>query len=239
MLIFSNGNVISSWLITASRRVADYNDEILLLNTIEQIEAMGKAVSNSTKSQIATNINNNKEWVASQRYQDSLLFITDYLEKIDKVESSLRLLSSSAPIFYKIHLSVTDVQSGSLPYTGEVTIDVLIKESTNHIMFHSKRQTIDSLKVHDRFGNEVKVLNYNLQAAADTITIYFMDTLEADAQISVDIKYSTSLLTSSTGFYRTSYVQNGTTKYLAATQFQPTSARYSFPCYDGENEEFL
>jgi hypothetical protein len=221
-------------LISASTRVSDYDDEVLLLNTLDQLDEMGKTVSASTRAQIATNINNNKEWVADARYQDSSLFISDYLEKIDSEESSLRLLKNSEPIFYKINLNVPNVQTGSLPYTGEVTIDIIIKETTDHIMFHSKRQTINSLKVVDRLGNEVQVLDYHLQTSADTISIYFVETLEVNSQISVTIKYSTSLLTSSTGFYRTTYTENGVTKYLAATQFQPSSARYSFPCYDGE-----
>lgn len=119
-----------------------------------------------------------------------------------------------------------------LPYTGEVTIDIAIKQMTNKIFFHSKNQVINEIKVHDKAGAEIQVLDYSLQTAADSLTIYFMNELVGGTQISVNIKYSTNLLTSSTGFYRTSYTQGGRTKYLAATQFQPTSARYAFPNYD-------
>ncbi|KAG5680753.1 hypothetical protein PVAND_010240 [Polypedilum vanderplanki] len=231
-IVSTNGNVISNWLITASNRVSDYADEVLILDTLDKIVEMGKTVSADTRQRIAANINSNKDWVASEKYQDASTYITNYLKKIDDVESSLRLLKTSEPLYYKIHLNVPNVQTGALPYTGEVTIDVLITESTDYIMFHSKRQTINSLKVHDRYGNEIQILDYRLQTSADTITIYFVETLDKNSQISVNIKYSTNLLTSSTGFYRTTYTQGGVTKYLAATQFQPSSARYSFPCYD-------
>lgn len=37
------------------------------------------------------------------------------------------------------------------------------------------------------------------------------------------------------GFYRSSYVENGATKYMAVSQMQPTDARRAFPCFDEPN----
>lgn len=34
------------------------------------------------------------------------------------------------------------------------------------------------------------------------------------------------------GFYRSSYKENGETKYIASTQMEPTDARRAFPCFD-------
>lgn len=37
------------------------------------------------------------------------------------------------------------------------------------------------------------------------------------------------------GFYRSSYIVNGKTKYMASTKFEPTHARKAFPCWDEPN----
>ena len=182
---------------------------------------------------IANNIQQNRDFTSSERYSESLLFINKYFKAIDDEEQQLRLPQTSEPQMYRIKLNVPQIQNGGLPFTGDVSIDIMIKQNTDKIMFHSKQQTINELRVYDRFGNEVQVLDFSLQTAGDSLTIYFMDILSAGTKITVNIKYSANLLTSSTGFYRTSYVENGQTRFLAATQFQPTSARYAFPCYDG------
>jgi aminopeptidase N len=37
------------------------------------------------------------------------------------------------------------------------------------------------------------------------------------------------------GFYRSSYNENGSVKYMAVSQMQPTDARRAFPCFDEPN----
>jgi len=181
---------------------------------------------------IANNIQLNRDFLFSDRYRDSLLFINNYFKKIDDEEQQLRLPQTSEPQMYRIKLNVPQIQNGGLGFSGDVSIDIMINQNTDKIMFHSKQQTINELRVFDRLGNEMQVLDFSLQTAGDSLTIYFMDILSAGTKITVNIKYSTNLLTSSTGFYRTSYTNNEI-RYLAATQFQPASARYAFPCYDG------
>lgn len=227
-----NGNVIDGWFITASRRVVSYEDETLIVSTMDTLAATGRALSQATRDEVMKNINFNKAWASSSRYETIMHFVNNYLDEIDEFESQLRVPKLSEPLNYRIKLDVRNAHSGSLPFNGEVRIDIEIKQTTDKIFFHSKNQVINELKVFDKIGGEIKVLDYSLQTAADSLTIYFMNELPAGTQIYVDIKYSTRLLTGSTGFYRTSYSQAGFTKYLAATQFQPSSARYAFPHYD-------
>jgi len=145
----------------------------------------------------------------------------------------LRLPETSIPEYYKIHLDVRNIHSGDRAYSGEVRIDIVMLEMTNRVMFHSKNQVIHEIKAFERtVGREIKVAGYRLFPSADTILIFFENALTSGAKISVNIKYSTSLLTSQFGFYQTSYSMYGTTRYVAATQFEPARARYAFPCYD-------
>jgi aminopeptidase N len=221
-------------LVSASTRVSDTGDKNLLLDTLDRLEADGRVLGADTRKNVLRNIELNNDWVSGQRYQDTHQFLNHYLGDIDEDESQLRLPKTSEPLFYKVHHDVRNVHRGDLPFTGEVTADILINKDTDKIMFHSKQQTINELVVTDRTGNEIKVRTYSLQPAADSITIYFMSQLHAGTQIVVYIKYSAELLTVGSGFYRTQYTEDGVTKYLATTQFQPTGARYAFPHYDGK-----
>lgn len=61
-----------------------------------------------------------------------------------------------------------------------------------------------------------------------------METLNANTELVVHIKYSSKLQTQTarTGFYQTTYVINGETRYVGATQLEEIGARLVFPHYD-------
>lgn len=144
-----------------------------------------------------------------------------------------RLPKTSKPEYYRIHLDVRNIHTGARDYKGETSIDISMLETTNRILFHSKSQVINELKVYELgTTREIKIRGYRLFPSADTILIFFENVLSASARITVNIKYSTELLTAAYGFYQTSYVKDGETRYVAATQFEPTRARYAFPSYD-------
>jgi aminopeptidase N len=193
---------------------------------------MGKILGANTRISIGQNIAQNRDWTSSNRYRDSVMFIENYFKTIDNEEQQLRLPDTSEPLMYRIKLNVPDIHTGGRQFFGDVTIDIRINKDTDRIMFHSKQQTINELKVWDVLENEIQVLDHSIQTAGDSITIYFMEKLQAGSKITVHIKYTAMILTSSTGFYRTQYTESGVTKYLATTQFQPTGARYAFPNYD-------
>ncbi|MCV0430232.1 M1 family metallopeptidase [Nitrosopumilus sp.] len=50
--------------------------------------------------------------------------------------------------------------------------------------------------------------------------------------LSIEIEFEGILNDRLLGFYRSQYVQNGKTKYLATTQFEAADARRAFPCWD-------
>ena len=144
-----------------------------------------------------------------------------------------RLPKKSKPTYYKVHLDVRNIHTGNRAYSGEASIHVDILEKTDRIIFHSKNQVFNSVTAMNLGTNsEITVLSYRLTPAYETIVVYFANELPAGTKISVNLKYTTSLATSSTGFYQTSYSMYGRTRYVGTTQFEETGARYAFPCYD-------
>lgn len=174
-------------------------------------------------------------WLAGRAYEDIGGYVDNALKKLEKELNMLRLPKITVPISYKVDLMTPNLHTGSRNYDGEVTIKIVVKEVTDRIMLHAKDQTITELTVMEADDvTPVKLIEYIMYGPADTLTIHLMSNIMADKEYIIHIKFSTQLRTSGSGsgFYQTSYVMNGTTRYLGATQFQATGARYAFPCYD-------
>lgn len=75
------------------------------------------------------------------------------------------------------------------------------------------------------------MLRYNedLQRA----TFAFKETVPAGEKAKLVLKFQGILNDKMAGFYRSSYkAEDGSTKYLATTQMEPTDARRAFPSFD-------
>jgi len=214
-----------------------------LANTIKNTEQQALLLSyldsyttltDTAKTAIQTVVTNNLATQQNEKYTTIMNSITRLVNNFERsdVESQLILPKTSAPTYYRIHLDASNIHTGDTAFSGEVTIDVTIKQLTSYIMFHSKTQVIQDLHVYENDGTTaIPIIEFSLFVDTDTLTIYFENELQVDQQIKVHIKYTTDLLTYMAGFYRTSYVSNGQTIYLAATQFQAANARFAFPCY--------
>lgn len=55
---------------------------------------------------------------------------------------------------------------------------------------------------------------------------------EIKGSVTISIKFQGTLNDRLLGFYRSQYEQDGTTRYLATTQFEAADARRAFPCWD-------
>jgi len=144
-----------------------------------------------------------------------------------------RIPKTSKPTYYRVHLDVRNIHTGDRAYSGEATIHINILEKTDRILFHSKNQVFSEISALNLETNsEIVISSYRLTPAYETIIVYFANELPAGSKISVNLKYSANLVTIVTGFYQTSYNMYGRTRYIGATQFEETGARYAFPCYD-------
>ncbi|KAL8843539.1 MAG: hypothetical protein Q9170_000043 [Blastenia crenularia] len=117
-------------------------------------------------------------------------------------------------------------------YEGKVVIDLQVKEDTTSISLNSLELDIHSTSI-SADGNEITSspkLTYNEDAQTTTIT--FDRSISAGSHAQLTQTFTGQLNDKMAGFYRSSYKQDGTTKYLATTQMEPTDARRAFPCFD-------
>lgn len=111
------------------------------------------------------------------------------------------------------------------------SLDVV--KDTNSITLNTAELTINSTKLTN--GSHLISSSPSLHHSEDdhTTKITFQDTLKAGSKVTLTHKFTGSLNDKMVGFYRSSYKdKDGSTKYLATTQMEPTDARRAFPCFD-------
>lgn len=223
---------IEGLFVSASARIADSADEKLLLDLFNLHRS---EMSNKTFTDVTRNFANNKNWLQSEKYSTLQSKVNQFNQ------GTWRLPKTSIPSHYEIHLDARNVQTGALPYSGEVKIDTEIVEGTDHIVIHSKNQEFQEFVVRDLGTSLIIPSTRVFHIETDQIDIFFDRTLEVGTKLQIHAKYSTELLTEIDGLYRDSYIESDgfTQKYLATTQFQAVEARRVFPSYDGKKNQFL
>lgn len=72
----------------------------------------------------------------------------------------------------------------------------------------------------------------SLNKDAQVATIKFNQAIAAGSDAQLKLTFTGILNDNMAGFYRSSYKEDGKTKYIASTQMEPTDARRAFPCFD-------
>ncbi|KAL8709084.1 MAG: hypothetical protein Q9220_006105 [cf. Caloplaca sp. 1 TL-2023] len=133
------------------------------------------------------------------------------------------------PIHYDLTL---EPNFEKFTYEGKVVIDLDVKEDTKSIALNSLEIDIHSTHISSN-GQEIAStpkLAYNEDSQVTIIT--FDQSISAGSKAQLTQTFTGQLNDKMAGFYRSSYKQDGTTKYLATTQMEPTDARRAFPCFD-------
>ncbi|KIL68636.1 hypothetical protein M378DRAFT_71638 [Amanita muscaria Koide BX008] len=145
-------------------------------------------------------------------------------------QNQYRLPGDVKPTHYDVTIR-TDLKK--LEFQGFVKISLDIKNETSCITLNSTELKLSKTTVHcDDLPTPLEPSSQQYNAAQERIQYNFPTPLPAGSQAELRIGFEGKLTGGMVGYYRSSYEHSGETKYYALTQFEPTSARRAFPCWD-------
>ncbi|XP_018415731.1 PREDICTED: leucyl-cystinyl aminopeptidase [Nanorana parkeri] len=143
--------------------------------------------------------------------------------------TKIRLPSSIIPLKYDISLNPNLT---TMEFSGSVQIKMQIVEDTKTVVLHSSG--LQNLEASVNLtGGSIHKLNVLEYPTFDMIAMVLPEKLSKGTEFTLSIDYCSNFSSSYYGFYKISYADEvDSTKWLAATQFEPLAARKAFPCFD-------
>ncbi|CAB3239507.1 unnamed protein product [Arctia plantaginis] len=144
----------------------------------------------------------------------------------------LRLPTNVKP--EKYYLKITPyIYDGNFTFDGEVSIVIIAVNETKEITFHGVELTIHDIKIYGKEDEQlIEVVKRVEDAPRHFQVLSLGSALEVGKEYVLNISYTGILNDNLHGFYRSSYKDEGITKWIAVTQFQAMDARRAFPCWD-------
>ncbi|XP_028851651.1 endoplasmic reticulum aminopeptidase 1-like isoform X2 [Denticeps clupeoides] len=145
--------------------------------------------------------------------------------------NSMRLPNTILPLHYDllIHPNLT-----RLAFKGAVSIKLSVQQDTKVIVMHSKDLQISKTALLNPDGSvngSLQLLEYPEYQLIALLTEHTV--LKSGNVYSLYMEFAANLSESFHGFYKSMYrTSKGEVRNLACTQFEPTSARAAFPCFD-------
>ncbi|KAM7154960.1 glutamyl aminopeptidase [Molossus nigricans] len=126
-------------------------------------------------------------------------------------------------------------------YSGRVTISINVSAPTRHLWLHLRETRISRLPVLKRTsGEQVRVQRCFEYKKQEYVVVEAAEELAPTREVGLyflTMEFAGWLNGSLVGFYRTTYLEKGQVKSIAATDHEPTDARKSFPCFDEPNRK--
>ncbi|XP_036624075.1 endoplasmic reticulum aminopeptidase 1 [Trichosurus vulpecula] len=146
--------------------------------------------------------------------------------------NKMRLPDYVLPIHYNlmIHANLT-----TLTFSGATEVEITVNQPTSFVIMHGHhlqitRATLREKSQENRAEQPLTVLEH---PHSQQIALVAEQPLQTGRPYIVTIEYAAPLSETFRGFYKSSYrTQKGEVRILASTQFEPTSARMAFPCFD-------
>ncbi|MEQ8717015.1 MAG: M1 family metallopeptidase [Acidimicrobiales bacterium] len=143
-------------------------------------------------------------------------------------DSPHRLPRTVTPSHYALRLE-PDLSAAT--FVGSAVIDVEILDDTDLIVVNAAELEIDGVELENDDGTRASAV-VELDAETERATFVFPELLAAGHAI-VHVSFRGVLNDKLRGFYRSTFTdESGAERVLATTQFESTSARRSFPCWD-------
>ncbi|KAG7318618.1 hypothetical protein KOW79_018373 [Hemibagrus wyckioides] len=145
--------------------------------------------------------------------------------------NKMRLPQTVSPFHYTllIHPNLS-----SLDFSGSVKIRVDVLEDTHTVVLHSKELNISRAGLRGLAEGQSQALKVLEYPAYQQIALVSEDmVLRKGSVYVIELEFEAKLSESYHGFYKSTYrTRDGEERVLASTQFEPTSARAAFPCFD-------
>ncbi|XP_015517542.1 aminopeptidase N [Neodiprion lecontei] len=145
-----------------------------------------------------------------------------------------RLPSTVIPNHYDLELVPLFTPDQEFTFTGQLNISISVVALTNVIIVHSANLNINqSATTLYNVANEtfVAIATQTYDENREFWILSFTENLPL-GNYRLYFSFGGELLTDMRGLYRSSYQIGNETRWLVATQFQATSARRAFPCFD-------
>ncbi|XP_072923757.1 endoplasmic reticulum aminopeptidase 2-like isoform X2 [Hemitrygon akajei] len=147
--------------------------------------------------------------------------------------NKMRLPDKIVPLHYDLQIHPNLTTSN---FTGLAKIQVLVRKETSTIILHAKNMDISGATIalnRDGVTYPESTLNILEYLPFEQIALENAEPLSSGETYIINIYYTANLSDGFSGFYKSSYeTHEGEKRALAATQFESTSARMAFPCFD-------